>query len=140
MLPEGPLKRRSVLMSGISKHALILAPAALTLLAAVADDRVPVAIRFGLVGGGDLKRKCFTVFERRSTIEPEAGNAQHRKLDGQHVALLPIGKVSWREVHRADRRIGKGFRIKSRRLLGVAVVPEADCVFCSVRHGASPSL
>src|SRR5262245_59441601 len=37
-------------------HApLVLAPAARTLLAAVADDRVPVTIGFGLVGGGDLK-------------------------------------------------------------------------------------
>src|SRR5438552_14772553 len=34
----------------------VLAPAALTLLAAIADNRVPIAIRFGLVSGCDLKR------------------------------------------------------------------------------------
>lgn len=50
----------------------ILAPTARALLAAVADDRVPVAIRFGLVSGCDLKRERFVVLERRSAIEPEA--------------------------------------------------------------------
>jgi hypothetical protein len=34
---------------------LVLAPAACALLAAVADDPVPVAIRLGLVGGRDLE-------------------------------------------------------------------------------------
>jgi len=36
----------------------VLAPAAGTLFAAVADDGVPVTIRFGLVSGCDLKREC----------------------------------------------------------------------------------
>ena len=67
----------------------VLAPAARALLAAVADDRVPVAIRFGLVGGGDLERERFVVLERRSAVEPEAGNAHHGELDGQHVPFLP---------------------------------------------------
>src|SRR4051812_28910479 len=35
----------------------VLAPTARTLFAAVADDRVPVAIGLGLVSGCDLKRK-----------------------------------------------------------------------------------
>src|SRR5688500_13354831 len=37
----------------------VLAPAARALLPAVADDGVPVTIRFGLVSGGDLKREGF---------------------------------------------------------------------------------
>ena len=41
----------------------VLAPAARALLAAVADDRVPVAIRFGLVSGCDLKRERFVVLD-----------------------------------------------------------------------------
>src|SRR6267142_15698 len=41
----------------------VLAPAARTLFAAVADARVPVTIRFGLVSGRDLKRECFVVLE-----------------------------------------------------------------------------
>jgi hypothetical protein len=49
----------------------VLAPAAGTLLVAVVDDRVPVAVRFGLVSGGDLKRERFVVLERRSAVEPE---------------------------------------------------------------------
>src|SRR5277367_2551325 len=53
----------------------VLAPAARALLAAVADDRVPVAIGFGLVSGCDLKRERFIVLERRSAVEPEARDA-----------------------------------------------------------------
>src|SRR6185295_8929562 len=49
----------------------VLAPAARALLAAVADDRVPVAIRFGLVSGCDLKRERFVVLARGTAIEPE---------------------------------------------------------------------
>ena len=41
----------------------VLAPAAYTFLAAVADDCVPVTIRFGLVNGCDLKRKRFVVLD-----------------------------------------------------------------------------
>ena len=70
----------------------VLAPAARTLLAAALDDRVPVAIRFGLVSGCDLKRERFAVFEHRSAVKPEARNAHHGKLDGQHVPFLPRRK------------------------------------------------
>ena len=46
----------------------ILTPAALALLAAVADDRVPIAIRFGLVIGCDLKRECQVVLDPGSAV------------------------------------------------------------------------
>jgi hypothetical protein len=72
----------------------VLAPAARTLFAAVADDRVPLTIRFGLVSGSDLKRECFAVLEDGSAIEPEAGNSYHGKLDRQHIPLLPGRKIS----------------------------------------------
>jgi hypothetical protein len=39
-------------------------------LNAARDDRVPVAIRFGLVSGYDLKRERFVVLERRSAVTP----------------------------------------------------------------------
>ncbi len=81
----------------------VLAPAAFTLLAAVADDCVPVTIRFGLVSGCDLKRECFVVLERGPAVEPEAGNSQHGKLDRQHIPFLPGRKVSRCAVHRANR-------------------------------------
>ena len=116
----------------------VLAPAARALLAAVADDRVPVAIRFGLVGGRDLKRERLVVLERGSAVEPEARNAHHGELDGQHVPFLPRRKVARCAVHRADGRIGKGLGVEPRRLLGVAVVPEANRVLCWLRHVTSP--
>src|SRR3954469_7340698 len=49
----------------------ILAPAALALLAAVADDRVPVAVRLFLVVRRDLEGKRLAVLERRTTVETE---------------------------------------------------------------------
>jgi hypothetical protein len=63
----------------------VLAPAARTLFAAVADNRVPVTISFRLVSGCDLKRECFVVLECRSAIEPEAGNPHHGKFDRSHL-------------------------------------------------------
>ena len=80
----------------------VLAPAARTLFAAVADDRVPVTIGFSLVSSCDLKRECLVVLERGSTIESEAGNSQYDKLDRQHIAFLAGRKVSRCRVHRAN--------------------------------------
>src|SRR4051794_39596739 len=117
----------------------VLAPAARALLAAVADDRVPVAVRFGLVDGRDLKRERFGVLERRPAVEPEARNAQHGKLDGQHIPFLPRRKVSRRAVPRVDGRIGKGLGVKPRRVLGLAIVPKANRVLCWLYHVTSPS-
>ena len=71
---------------------LVLAPAALALLAAVADDRVPVAIGLGLVGGGDLKRERFAVLERRSAVEPDAGDAHTVNSTVSTSPFLPEGK------------------------------------------------
>ena len=60
------------------------------------------------------------MLERGPAVEPEAGNAHHGELDGQHVPFLPRRKVSRCAVHRADGRIGKGLGVKPRRVLGVA--------------------
>ena len=110
-------------------HLSLHQPQALS-CAAVADDRVPVAVRLGLVGGRDLERERLVVLERRPAVEAEARDAQHGELDGQHVPLLPRREVARRAVHRADGRVGKRLGVKPRRLLGVAVVPEADRVLC----------
>ena len=80
----------------------VLAPAARTLFAAVADNRVPVTISFGLVSSCDLKRECFAVLEGGSAIEPEARNPHDDKLDRQHIPLLPGRKVSRCAMHRAN--------------------------------------
>src|SRR6187431_2353947 len=52
----------------------VLAPAALAFLAAVADDRVPVAIRLFLIVCGDLEGKRLAVLELRAAVETETGN------------------------------------------------------------------
>ena len=72
-------------------HLSLHQPQALS-LAAVANDRVPVAIRFGLVGDAHLKRERFVVLERRSAVEAEARDAHHDELDGQYVPFFPDGK------------------------------------------------
>src|SRR5262249_23319509 len=96
------------------------------------------AVRLGLVGGRDLERERLGVPERRPAVEPEARNPQHGELDGQHVPLLPRRVVPRRAVYRADGRIGKGLGVEPRRLLGVAVVPQADRVLRWLRHVTSP--
>jgi hypothetical protein len=47
----------------------VLAPTALALLAVIADDRVPVAIRLFLIVRRDLERKGLAVRERRAAVE-----------------------------------------------------------------------
>src|SRR6185369_13891577 len=108
------------------KAPFVLAPAACALLAAVADDGVPVTVGFGLVGGRDLKRERFAVLERGPAVEPDAGNTKHREIDRQYLSFLPGRKISGREVHGANGRVRKGLGIEAGRFLGVAVVPDAD--------------
>src|SRR5213078_2052403 len=55
----------------------ILAPTALAFPAAIADNRVPVAVRLFLIVRRDLEGKGLAVLERRATIKTEAGNAQN---------------------------------------------------------------
>src|SRR5262249_8649612 len=117
----------------------VLAPAARTLFAAVPDDRVPVPISFGLVNGCDLKREGFVVLELGAAIEPEARNSHHGKLDRQHIAFLTRRKVPRCRIYLVNRGIGEGLGVKTRCLLGVAIVPKANCVLCWLHHVTSPS-
>ena len=105
----------------------------------VADDRVPVAICFGLGSGCALKRERFVVLECLSAVEPEARNAHHSKLYGQYVHFLPQRKVSRCAIHCADRRIGKRLRVERRCVLSIGIVPKANRVLCWPRHVTSPS-
>lgn len=107
----------------------VFAPATLALFAAARDDGVPVAVRFGLIGGCDLKRERPVVIDTRAAVESDTGNANHRELDGQYVSLLPRRKVGWRSMHRADGGIGESLGVKSCSLLGAAIVPKTDLVF-----------
>src|SRR5262249_33651652 len=74
----------------------VLAPAARAFLAAVADDRVPVAVRLLLIFGRDLEGKGLVVPELRAAVETETGNAQNGELDRQHVTLLAARIVARR--------------------------------------------
>jgi hypothetical protein len=57
-----------------------LAPSALSLLAAVADDRVPVAVRLLLIVGRDLEGKGLAVREFRAAVESHTRNGLMRVL------------------------------------------------------------
>src|SRR5690606_4264455 len=72
----------------------VLAPAAVAFLAAVADDGVPVAVGFGLVGGGDLEREGLGLLEDRASVKADAGNAEDGELDGEDVAGLAGREVA----------------------------------------------
>src|SRR6185369_768383 len=62
-------------------HLSLHHPHALSWLA-VADDCVPVAIGFGLLGSGDLKRECFVVLERGPAAEPPRPAAARINMSG----------------------------------------------------------
>src|SRR5438105_6390671 len=84
-------------------HApFVLAPAARALFSAVADDGVPVAIRFGLVSGCDLKRECFVVLELGSAIKANARNAHYDEIDDQHIPFFAGWKISRCPMRRAN--------------------------------------
>src|SRR4051812_37536641 len=61
----------------------VLAPTALAFLAAIADDRVPVAVRLFLILRRDLEGKGLAVPECRAAVESETGNAQNGELHHQ---------------------------------------------------------
>ena len=69
----------------------VLAPSAGALPPAIADNRVPIAIGFFLVVGGDLKRERFALFERRPAIEPDTGNSCDRESTTSTSPFLPDG-------------------------------------------------
>ena len=94
----------------------VLAPAAGAFLAAVADDRVPQAVGFGLVVGRHLEREGLAVLERRATVEAQAGDADDGELDRQDIALLcPRGSRLARDASCPPRCWGRSRHRRSRR-------------------------
>ena len=104
----------------------ILAPAAGAFLPAVADDRVPVAIRFLLRIGRDEEGKRLAVPEFRPAIQPETGNAEDGELHREHIALFARWIVARRLMHRDHFAIGKRRRVKPSRFQRVLIEPKAD--------------
>src|SRR5207249_1071066 len=109
---------------------LVLAPAALALLAAIANDGVPVAVGLLLIVGGDLEREGFVMFERGSAVEADTRDAGNCEFDCQHVALLAGWEVTGRAVDGAYHAVGKGLCVESGSSLGVFIVPQANRVLC----------
>ena len=64
------------------------APSKVVFRAAIADDRVPVTVRFFLILRRDLEGKSLGVPEHRAAVKTETGNAQDGELHRQHIALL----------------------------------------------------
>lgn len=113
----------------------ILAPAALTLSAAITDDGVPVTVSFRLILGRYLKRKGFRLFKYRSTVQAHARHTADGEVDGQHIALLAPRKIARRAMDSADRAVRESLGVKMRCRFGVLVVPKADRVFV---HSIAP--
>src|SRR4030088_357189 len=115
----------------------VLAPAARTLLASIADNGVPVAVGLLLIVGGDLKRESLVMLERRTAVEANTGDAGDCEFYRQHVALLAGGVVTGCTVDGAHGAVGKGFGVEAGSSLRVLVVPQANRVlghclsFCS---------
>src|SRR5262245_6701163 len=74
--------------------------------------------------------KSFIMFERRTTVEGDTGDASNFELDRQHISLLARWIVTRCMVDGTHRAVGKGFGIKSSSSLGLLIVPEANCILC----------
>ena len=70
----------------------VLAPAALALLAAIADDRVPVAVGLVLVVGCDLEGEGFVVLEAGPPLRPMQGTPATVNSTVSTSPSLPDGK------------------------------------------------
>ena len=105
----------------LPRHApLVFAPAARALLAAIADDGVPIAVGLGLIVGGDQEREGFGVLERGPPLRPiretpatlnSTTSTSPSCRMGSH-GCTPDG---------AHRAVGKGLGIKSGSGLGILV-------------------
>ncbi|HEX4157443.1 MAG TPA: hypothetical protein VHY79_03140 [Rhizomicrobium sp.] len=86
---------------------LSLTPAACALLAAIADDGVPVTVGLFLIAGSDLKREGFVVLDGGAAIEGQAGNSGDGELNHQHIAFPARRVLARSAVDRGDRAAGK---------------------------------
>src|ERR1700737_1594279 len=109
---------------------LVFAPAARALLAAIADDGVPVAVGLLLIVGGDLEREGFAMFERGTAVEAETRDAGNCEFDRQHVTLLAGWVVTGCTADGTHRAVGKGLGVEAGSSLGVLVVPEENRALC----------
>src|SRR4029077_11001488 len=115
----------------LPRHApLVFAPAARALLAAIADDSVPIAVGLGLIVSGDLEREGFAMFECGTAVEADTRDAGNFEFDCQHISLLAEWVVTGCTVDGTHRAVGKGLGIKASSGLGIFIVPETNRVLC----------
>src|SRR5258706_11562671 len=91
----------------------VLAPTARAFLAAIADNRIPVAVRLRLIVRGDLKGERLAVLERLAAVETEAGNADDDELHRHNIAGLAARVVARRLVDSGHFTIRKGGGVES---------------------------
>src|SRR3984893_11503345 len=117
---------------------LVLAPAARTFLASIADNGVPVAVGLLLIIGGDLKRESFVMLERGTAVEADTGDAGDCEFYRQHVALLAGWIVTGCTVDDTHDAVGKGFGVEAGSSLRVLIVPQENRVLghCLSFHSA----
>src|SRR6266849_5713642 len=111
-------------------HHRIFAPAARALLAAIADDSVPIAVGLGLIVSGELEREGFVMSERGTAVEADTRDAGNFEFDCQHISLLAEWVVTGCTVDGTHRAVGKGLGIKASSGLGIFIVPETNRVLC----------
>lgn len=78
----------------------VFTPAARAFLAAVADNRIPVAIRFLLGISRNLEGERLSVRKLRPAIETHTRNAEDGEFHREDFALLAAGKVARGFVNR----------------------------------------
>src|SRR5437588_3816640 len=88
---------------------LVFAPAARALLAAIADDGVPIAVGLGLIVGGDLEREGFAMFERGTAVEADTTDTGNFEFDDEHISLLARWVVAGCTLDGTHCAVGKGF-------------------------------
>src|SRR5262245_51273882 len=101
----------------------VLAPPALALLPAIADDCFPVAVRLFLIFGRDLEREGLVMLEYGTAVEADTGNASDCEFDREHVTLLAGRIVTRCTVDGTHGTVGEGLGVEAGSSLGVLVVP-----------------
>jgi hypothetical protein len=106
------------------------APPASALLAAIADNRIPIAIRFLLRISRNLEGERLAVFELRPTIETQTRNAEDGEFHREDFAFLATGKIAGGFVNRDYLTVRERGGVEARRILRILVKPKADGVLC----------
>ncbi len=98
-------------------------------LAAVADNRLPVAIRFRLGVRRNLEGERLGLFEHQAAINTHAGYAADGELHGENLPFLATGKIVGRFADRGNFAVWKSLRVKARCFFRILVEPKQMVFF-----------